>query len=320
MLSEVPSHEALRTVFDSVEGEAKQIVLPDVDVDVPIVSVTHLPEAEREAEALRIASEEGKKPFDLTRGPLLRVLLVQLNRKKYLLVLAMHHIITDGWSISILFRELTHCYEAFTNGKEPQLPDLPLQYAEYAHWQREYLAGDVLAQQVAYWKRKLAGAQTMLDLPTDHSRPKEHGWRGATAELTFETNVLNALKEFAQSEGATLFMTAERFLADPFREGKGGRVYRTGDRCRFLPDGQIAFMGRIDDQIKVMGHRIEPQEVMAALERHPAVQSSFVCAFPDSAGDQRLLAYIVSRNGTTPKPAELRNFLGSHLPLHMGEL
>ena len=112
-------------------------------------------------------------------------------------------------------------------------------------------------------------------------------------------------------------MTAERFLADPFREGKGGRVYRTGDRCRFLPDGQIAFMGRIDDQIKVMGHRIEPQEVMAALERHPAVQSSFVCAFPDSAGDQRLLAYIVSRNGTTPKPAELRNFLGSHLPLHM---
>jgi len=201
-------HEALRTVFDSVEGEAKQIVLPDVDVDVPIVSVTHLPEAEREAEALRIASEEGKKPFDLTRGPLLRVLLVQLNREKYLLVLAMHHIITDGWSISILFRELTHCYEAFTNGKEPQLPDLPLQYAEYAHWQREYLAGDVLAQQVAYWKRKLAGAQTMLDLPTDHSRPKEHGWRGATAELTFETNVLNALKEFAQSEGATLFMVS----------------------------------------------------------------------------------------------------------------
>ena len=201
-------HEALRTVFDSVEGEAQQIVLPDLDVSVPIVSVTHLPEAEREAEALRIASEEGKKPFDLTRGPLLRVLLVQLSREKYLLVLAMHHIITDGWSISILFRELTHCYEAFTNGKDPQLPDLPLQYAEYAHWQREYLAGDVLAKQVAYWKNKLAGAQTMLDLPTDYPRPKEHGWRGATAELTFDSNVLSALKEFAQSEGATPFMVS----------------------------------------------------------------------------------------------------------------
>ena len=103
----------------------------------------------------------------------------------------MHHIITDGWSISILFRELTHCYEAFTTGKMPQLPDLPLQYAEYAHWQRKYLAGDVLAKQVAYWKNKLSGAQTMLDLPTDHPRPKEHSWHGATAELTFESEVLD---------------------------------------------------------------------------------------------------------------------------------
>ena len=120
----------------------------------------------------------------------------------------MHHIITDGWSISILFRELARSYEAFVNGSDAQLPEVPLQYVEYAQWQRKYLAGEVLDKQVAYWKNKLSGAQTMLDLPTDHARPETHSWHGATVELTFESEVLAALKEFAQREGATLFMVS----------------------------------------------------------------------------------------------------------------
>src|ERR1700687_4485410 len=169
-------HESLRTIFESVDGAARQVVLSDVDVQVPILNLSDLPESEREREALRIASEEGKKPFDLTRGPLLRTALLQLSRDQYLLVLAMHHIITDGWSISILFRELAHCYEAYTSGREPQLPELPIQYVEYAQWQREYIAVELLAKQVEYWKNKLAGAQTILDLATDRPRPPTHSW------------------------------------------------------------------------------------------------------------------------------------------------
>jgi amino acid adenylation domain-containing protein len=198
----------LRTIFESVDGAARQVVLSDVDVQIPILNLSDLPESEREREALRIASEEGKKPFDLTRGPLLRTALLQLSRDQYLLVLAMHHIITDGWSISILFRELAHCYEAYTSGREPDLPELPVHYAEYAEWQREYITGEVLAKQVKYWKGKLAGAPTILDLPTDHPRPTTHSWHGATEELIFDGQVRAALKEFAQNEGATPFMVS----------------------------------------------------------------------------------------------------------------
>jgi amino acid adenylation domain-containing protein len=204
----IERHESLRTIFESVDGEARQVVLSDVDVQVPILNLADLPESEREREALRIASEEGKRPFDLTRGPLLRTVLLQVSRDQYILVLAMHHIITDGWSISILFRELAHCYEAYANGREPELPELPIQYVEYAQWQREYITGEVLARQVQYWKNKLAGAQTILDLPTDRPRPTTHSWHGATEELIFEGQVRAALKEFAQSEGATLFMVS----------------------------------------------------------------------------------------------------------------
>src|SRR6202166_3195171 len=220
----VRRQESIRTVFESVECLALQLVLPEAKVEVPILDLTDLPQSERKATALRIAGEEGKKPFDLTRGPLFRTVLLKLERDQYILVLAMHHIITDGWSISILFRELAHCYEAFMQGKgegtangngndndnapDPNLPELPVQYSEYAQWQREYIAGEVLDKQVSYWKQKLAGAPTILDLPTDHARPTTHNWQGATEELILDSRVLAGLKEFAQAEGATLFMVS----------------------------------------------------------------------------------------------------------------
>jgi amino acid adenylation domain-containing protein len=201
-------HESLRTVFDSVEGQARQIVLSDVKVQIPIVDLSDIPENDRESEALRIASEEGKKPFDLTEGPLLRILLVRLGAEQSLLVLVLHHIITDGWSIAVLFREVTRCYAALVQGEDADLDELPLQYAEFAQWQREYMSGATLAKQVGYWKNKLAGAQTILDLPTDRPLPTTHSWRGGTEELIFDSDVLAQLKTFAQSEGATLFMVS----------------------------------------------------------------------------------------------------------------
>jgi len=120
----VQRHASLRTVFDSVDGEARQVVLSDVDVSIPTIDLSGIPEADRESEALRIASEEGKKPFDLSEGPLLRPLLVRLGTDKYFLVLVQHHIITDGWSIALLFREVTKCYAALTRNEVPELLEL----------------------------------------------------------------------------------------------------------------------------------------------------------------------------------------------------
>ena len=204
----VQRHGSLRTVFDSVDGEARQVVLSDMDVRIPIIDLADIPEGERESEALRIASEEGKKPFDLSEGPLLRAVVVRLSHDNYLLVLVLHHIITDGWSIALLFREVTKCYAALTKNETPDLPQLPLRYTEYAQWQREYMRGDVLASEVVHWKSKLAGAPTLLDFPTDHPRPATQNWHGATEEIAIDRSILAKLKAIAQAENSTLFMAA----------------------------------------------------------------------------------------------------------------
>ncbi|MGB7600370.1 MAG: amino acid adenylation domain-containing protein [Candidatus Sulfotelmatobacter sp.] len=202
----VKRHSSLRTVFDSVEGEARQIVLSDVEVEIPVVDLAGIPPQERESEALRIASEEGKKPFDLSEGPLLRPLLLRLDQETHFLVLIIHHIITDGWSIALLFREVTKCYAALTKNETPALPELTLQYAEYAQWQREYMSGDLLKGEIEHWKYRLAGAQTLLDLPTDHPRPSSYSWHGASEEVSLNSSILAKLKALAQAESCTLFM------------------------------------------------------------------------------------------------------------------
>ncbi len=204
----IERHAALRTVFDSVEGEGRQIVLSEVELEIPIFDVGDFPESERETEALRIAAEEGRKPFDLKEGPLIRPVLVRLELEKHFLVLTMHHIIADGWSIALLFREVTTAYAAIAKGEVPNLPELRLQYTEYAQWQREYMSGDVLSGEIEFWKRKLAGAQPLLELPLDHARPATAGWHGATEELNVPAETLARLKALAQTEGSTLFMVA----------------------------------------------------------------------------------------------------------------
>lgn len=202
----VQRHAALRTVFDSIEGEARQVVLSSREVNIPITDLSDLPEGERETTALRMAAEEGMKPFDLSQGPLLRLTLLRLDPETCMLALVMHHIIADGWSISRLFRDLTKTYAAFLENKEPELPELPIQYTEYAHWQREYMSGEVLQKEIEHWRNTLAGAQTQLDLPTDHNRPAMQTWHGARKEITFSAAALAKLKALAQKESATLFM------------------------------------------------------------------------------------------------------------------
>ena len=202
----VQRHAALRTIFDSIEGEARQVVLSSREVEIPIIDLGDVPAAERESTALRIATEEGMKPFDLSEGPLLRLTLMRLDAEACMLVLVMHHIIADGWSISRIFRDVTRSYAAFLANTEAELPELPIQYSEYAQWQRESMSGEALQKEIEHWKNTLAGAQTLLDLPTDHTRPAMQTWHGARKEITFSTDTLSKLKALAQKENATLFM------------------------------------------------------------------------------------------------------------------
>ena len=204
----VQRHAVLRTVFDSVEGEARQVVLSDVEVKVPLIDLTEVPEGERESKALRIASQEGKKPLDLCEGPLLRASLIRLAPETWMLVLVMHHIVTDGWSISRLFRDWTTYYAAFLENTEPELPELPIQYTEYAQWQHEYMSGELLRKEIEHWKNTLAGAQTLLGLTTDHPRPAMQTWNGASQQITLDAATLAKLKSLAQKESSTLFMVS----------------------------------------------------------------------------------------------------------------
>ena len=204
----VQRHDSLRTVFDSVNGECWQVVVSEGEVSFSVINLTTLHETEREAEALRLVVEEGRKPFDLSQGPLLRCVLVRLANEEHILLLVMHHIITDGWSISIFFKELTTCYAAFVRNETPAFPELPIQYADYAKWQHERVKGEVLTRQIQYWKERLASAQPVLDLPIDHPRPSIAGWHGATEEISLDSATLVKLKSLAQVENSTLFIVS----------------------------------------------------------------------------------------------------------------
>ena len=173
---------------------------------VPVVDLRELPEHEREAQVRTLAQAEVQRPFDLAQGPLLRATLVRLADEEHVLLLTMHHIVSDGWSHGVFWRELAVLYEAFTTGQPSPLPALSIQYADFAHWQQQWLQGEVLDTQLAYWKQQLAGVST-LQLPTDHPRPAVQTFRGARHFLTLSPTLTQALKTLSQRHGVTLFMT-----------------------------------------------------------------------------------------------------------------
>jgi hypothetical protein len=196
----IKRHDTLRTRFQTVDGELKQVVANDVALKVEVAEPT-------ESEMQRLASEEGRAAFDLTAGLLLRAKVLRLSEAEHLLLLTFHHIAIDGWSIGIFLDELSRCYEAFASGVKPELAPLPLQYADYAVWQRERLAGPLLEQQLQYWREQLAGAPQELCLPTDHARPAVQSYRGATAQFELDRELVQELKEWSRAQGATLFMS-----------------------------------------------------------------------------------------------------------------
>ena len=182
----VARHESLRTTFSAVEGVPMQCIAENGSVVMPVIDLTGLPEADREGEAKRLAAEEFRRPFDLAKGPLLRVNLLRLGDKEHILLLTMHHIVSDGWSIGVLMQEMAALYEAFSKGTIPSLPELPIQYADFAEWQREWLQGEVLEAQVSYWKEQLGGNLPLVELPTDHPRPAIQTYRGKSKITGFK--------------------------------------------------------------------------------------------------------------------------------------
>ncbi|MGH7581318.1 MAG: non-ribosomal peptide synthetase, partial [Gemmatimonadales bacterium] len=203
----VARHEALRTTIVTTNGTPMQVVAAASTMPIALTDLRHLAEPERETEARRLVALEARRPFDLARGPLFRASMLRLGAGEHLLLLAMHHIISDGWSLGVLSREITAFYEAFTTGVPAGLPDLPIQYADYAVWQRERLQGERLEREVAYWREQLRGAPPVLELPTDYPRPPVQSTRGARQSILLPAGLTQELRALSQREGVTLFAT-----------------------------------------------------------------------------------------------------------------
>ncbi|MGA4423569.1 amino acid adenylation domain-containing protein, partial [Ralstonia nicotianae] len=202
----VARHEALRTCFEVQEGQAVQRIVP-ADVGLTLEWVDLSAEEASEHQLGLQAEAEARAPFDLEQGPLIRGRLVKLGEQEHVLLITMHHIVSDGWSQGVLARELGALYEAYRSGGEDPLPALPIQYADYAVWQRRWLEGGELQRQGVYWEQALTGAPTLLSLPTDRARPAQQDYAGGSVEVIFDETLSAGLRKLSQRHGTTLFMT-----------------------------------------------------------------------------------------------------------------
>ncbi|ARU60222.1 hypothetical protein CBW65_03475 [Tumebacillus avium] len=203
----IERHEALRTTFTEAGGRAQLQIREPQPLVIDFRDLQHIAQDGQMEEVQRIAEGEAFRPFDIEQGPLLRATLLLLGENEHILLFTMHHMISDGWSVAVLIREMAACYEAFSTGSESELAPLPIQYADYAAWQRNWLQGDVLSEQLSYWQDKLSGDLPVLQLQTDRPRPPVQTFNGATLSLTVPPEATAGLNALAQSTGATLYMT-----------------------------------------------------------------------------------------------------------------
>ncbi|HUN44157.1 MAG TPA: amino acid adenylation domain-containing protein [Acetobacteraceae bacterium] len=203
----VRRHAALRTTFDQVDGRPYQQISGNVRIALARRTLSHLAAEEREAEALRLAHDEALTPFSLSEGPLVRACLIALAEDDHVLLLTIHHIVADGWSMGVLVREFSQIYPAFVRGEQSPLPALDIQFADFAVWQRAWLNGDALEAEIAYWLRQLQGAPQILELPADFPRPAVQTFRGATQPFRLRSSATECLKRLSQEADASLFMT-----------------------------------------------------------------------------------------------------------------
>ncbi|NMG11915.1 non-ribosomal peptide synthetase [Brasilonema sp. UFV-L1] len=210
----VRRHEALRTTFVMVQGQPIQVIAPTLKVSLSVIDLQELPQVvsaatrreQREIQARQLTTQEAQRPFNLSSDPLLRITLLRLDEAEHILLLNMHHIVSDGWSVGVLIREIAALYTAFTTNQPSDLPELPIQYADFAYWQRQWLQGEVLERQLGYWRQQLDGI-SVLNLPTDRPRSTVPTYRGARQFLQLPKSLSEALEALSQQEGVTLFIT-----------------------------------------------------------------------------------------------------------------
>src|SRR6266850_652409 len=203
----VARHESLRTNFKLVDGEAVQVIFPAREMEISVVDLRGLAPDERELEFQRLGGDAGRRVFDLAHDALLRASLFQLEDEDHVLWLTLHHIVSDGWSVGVLFREIGALYDAFVKNQPPPLADLPIQYADFTLWQREWLSGEVLETQLAYWRKQLTSAPAVLELPTDKPRPSIQTFNGTYHSLVLTRRLSDSVAALGRRSGTTLFMT-----------------------------------------------------------------------------------------------------------------
>ena len=203
----IDRHEALHTCFVAVDGQPQGVVASSDSFNLVQINLCHLVDEERETAVHNHITADSHRPFDLSNGPLLRAVLFHLSGTEYVLYLNLHHIACDGWSFTIFYQELGQLYAAYTGSNSPNLPELPIQYSDFAAWQRHWLQGEVLGRQLTYWRQQLQAAPTLLDLPTDKPRRPLAAARGAACPVHLPVQLSQQLKQLSQREGVTLFMT-----------------------------------------------------------------------------------------------------------------
>jgi amino acid adenylation domain-containing protein len=203
----VRRHETLRTSFVTIDGEPSPVVSPEAETKLHVIDLTDRDIASAELESRTLLEKESRRPFDLSRGPLIRTTLIRPNDRSSIFLVVKHHIVSDGWSLLVFFQQLAALYECFANGGSPELTDLPIQYGDYAAWHKDWLRDEVIEQQLGYWKNQLGGELPILDLPTDFTRPAMQTYAGAREVGAVSPEVTQSLLSLSQQQGATLFMT-----------------------------------------------------------------------------------------------------------------
>ncbi len=224
----VRRHEVLRTTFTQAEDQPLQIVHPEISLCIGHVDMRHLPEQDSHTHAQDLAAQEAQRPFDLQAGPLLRVTVMQQREREYLLLVAMHHIISDGWSLGIFMRELTSAYQAFSSGIPSHEPELNVQYADFSVWQRRWAEEEAVKVQIDYWKNQLGGMPALLDLPLDRPRPAVQSGHGASVKFWLPRSTTAMLNELARQQDATLFMVMAGALKMLLAKYSGQNVITVG--------------------------------------------------------------------------------------------
>ncbi|MCX8130966.1 MAG: amino acid adenylation domain-containing protein [Clostridia bacterium] len=202
----ISRHEALRTTFKSINGQAYQEISPKLELKLPVADLREYSDSEMEKQMQKLKTVEGRHVFDLTKGPLIRTLLCRLDENRHILLVNIHHIVVDGWSIGLLLKELMTLYMAFSAGKPSPLPALPIQYSDFSVWQRKWLQGEIIQSQLSYWKEKLGKERSALELPADRVRPPIQSFRGGNIKFRIPPSVTKRIKELCEQENATLFM------------------------------------------------------------------------------------------------------------------